>query len=93
MAMNEAECDDMIESVQKNKVKLQIGFMRRFDDRFMAAKQQIDSGVIGEVVMVRSVTYGPSVWPSLRIWVAAFVNCVSAGIRISARGIKRWVSI
>ena len=32
MAMNEEECDEMIEAAEKNHVKLQIGFMRRFDD-------------------------------------------------------------
>ena len=30
MAMNEEECDEMIEAAEKNHVKLQIGFMRRF---------------------------------------------------------------
>lgn len=60
MAMNEHECSDMIEAANRNKVKLQIGFMRRFDDSFMVAKKRIDAGEIGDVVMVRSLTYGPS---------------------------------
>lgn len=61
MSMDESECDDMIRAAEGNKVKLQIGFMRRFDKNFLAAKEMIDSGEIGDVVMVRSLTYGPSI--------------------------------
>jgi predicted dehydrogenase len=60
MAIKESECDAMIEAADCNNVKLQVGFMRRFDRSFTAAKERIDSGEIGEVVMVRSLTYGPS---------------------------------
>ncbi|MDR3210965.1 MAG: Gfo/Idh/MocA family oxidoreductase [Planctomycetota bacterium] len=61
MAMTEAECDVMIEATTRNQVVLQIGFMRRFDAGFMRAKAIVDSGEIGEVVMVRSNTRGPSI--------------------------------
>lgn len=61
MAMNEKECERMIAAARENNVKLQIGFMRRFDAGFMHAKEIIDSGEIGDVVMVRSNTRGPSV--------------------------------
>jgi predicted dehydrogenase len=61
MAMDAAECDDMIHAAQENNVKLQIGFMRRFDDSFLKAKQAVDDGEIGDVVLVRSNTRGPSV--------------------------------
>jgi len=60
MAMDEAECDEMIEAAKKNHVKLQIGFMRRFDESFQEAKRLIEEGEIGEVVSVRSHTRGPS---------------------------------
>jgi myo-inositol 2-dehydrogenase/D-chiro-inositol 1-dehydrogenase/scyllo-inositol 2-dehydrogenase (NAD+) len=60
MAMNEAECAEMIDAAEKAGVKLQLGFMRRFDDGFLKAKEAVGSGVIGEVVMVRSNTRGPS---------------------------------
>ena len=60
MAMNEQECDEMIAAAEKNGVKLQIGFMRRFDESFREAKKLIESGEIGEVVSVRSHTRGPS---------------------------------
>ncbi len=61
MAMDEFECDDMIKACDENKVKLQIAFMRRFDESFVQAKEVIESGDIGNVVMVRSNTRGPSI--------------------------------
>lgn len=61
MAMNEYECEEMIKYTRNNNVKLQIGFMRRFDESFIQAKEVIDSGEIGDVVLVKSLTRGPSV--------------------------------
>jgi myo-inositol 2-dehydrogenase/D-chiro-inositol 1-dehydrogenase/scyllo-inositol 2-dehydrogenase (NAD+) len=60
MAMTVQECDDMIEAAKSNNVKLQIGFMRRFDESFQKAKEAIDSGAIGDIVHIRSLTRGPS---------------------------------
>jgi len=61
MAMTEDECDVMIQASENNGTVLQIGFMRRFDASFVHAKKVVDSGVIGDVVMVRSNTRGPSI--------------------------------
>ena len=61
MVMTPSECDDMIAACDTAGVKLQIGFMRRFDDSFVAAWERIDAGEIGEVVLVKSLTRGPSV--------------------------------
>ena len=61
MAMDEFECDEMIAACREKKVKLQMAFMRRFDESFVQAKEVIESGEIGNVVMVRSNTRGPSV--------------------------------
>lgn len=60
LGMNALECDEMIAAVDGARVKLQIGFMRRFDASFLAAKQRVDAGEIGRVVMVRSLTHGPT---------------------------------
>lgn len=60
MAMTERECAEMIDAAEKNGVKLQIGFMRRFDESFRRAKELVDSGAIGDVVLVKSLTRGPS---------------------------------
>ena len=61
MAMDVRECDDMTAACTSADVKLQIGFMRRYDETFMAARQRIESGEIGDVVLVKSLTHGPSV--------------------------------
>jgi myo-inositol 2-dehydrogenase/D-chiro-inositol 1-dehydrogenase/scyllo-inositol 2-dehydrogenase (NAD+) len=60
MAMNVEECDEMIAAVRRAEVKLQIGFMRRFDASFVAAKHRIDAGEVGKVVLVKSLTHGPT---------------------------------
>ncbi|WP_086351083.1 Gfo/Idh/MocA family oxidoreductase [Candidatus Enterococcus clewellii] len=60
LAMDENECLEMIAAAEENHVKLQVGFMRRFDESFQEAKRIIDSGAIGEVVLVKSLTHGPS---------------------------------
>ena len=61
MAMSEPECVDMIEAASAAGVKLQLGFVRRFDAGYRRAKGIVESGAIGDVVMVRSNTRGPSV--------------------------------
>ncbi len=60
MAMNSAECDAMITAADKAGVILQIGFMRRFDDHFRAAHERVQAGEIGDVVLVKSCTHGPT---------------------------------
>ncbi|MCF7942933.1 MAG: Gfo/Idh/MocA family oxidoreductase [Spirochaetia bacterium] len=60
MAMNEQECREMTAAAENANVKLQLAFMRRFDESFMFAKERIDSGEIGDVVCVKSLTHGPS---------------------------------
>lgn len=60
MASTAEECDDMIRACEENHVKLQLGFMRRFDKNFRRGKELIDAGMIGNVSMIKSNTYGPS---------------------------------
>lgn len=60
MASTEEECDEMISACRKNNVKLQLGFMRRFDKSFRKGKELIDEGAVGDVSMIKSNTYGPS---------------------------------
>ena len=61
MAMTEQECEEMLKAAKAGNIKLQIGYMRRFDAGYRKAKEAVLSGVIGDVVMVRSNTRGPSV--------------------------------
>jgi scyllo-inositol 2-dehydrogenase (NAD+) len=52
-------CDQAIAAVEKAGVKLQLGFMRRFDPAYVMAKQRIDAGEIGKPVMFRSTSRDP----------------------------------
>ena len=60
MAMTVSECIEMITAAETHNVKLQLAFMRRFDESFMHARERIDAGEIGDVVSVKSLTHGPS---------------------------------
>lgn len=61
MALTCGECDEMIEACEAAGVKLQIGFMRRFDAGFKEAYSRLQEGEIGDLVHVRSLTHGPSI--------------------------------
>ncbi|MCS6907795.1 MAG: Gfo/Idh/MocA family oxidoreductase [Anaerolineales bacterium] len=63
MALTLEECDRMIEAAKNSNVLLQIGFMRRFDPPFVQAKKQIDEGMIGKPLIVRTLTRGPGLPP------------------------------
>lgn len=52
-------CDAAIQAVQAAGVKLQLGFMRRFDPAYQVAKRRIDAGEIGTPVMFRSTSRDP----------------------------------
>ncbi|HEX7395674.1 MAG TPA: Gfo/Idh/MocA family oxidoreductase [Anaerolineaceae bacterium] len=63
MALNLEECDNIINVTNKNKVLLQLGFMRRFDPEFVAASERIAGGEIGQPMMIKSNTHGPGLPP------------------------------
>ena len=52
-------CDKAIAAVAAAGVKLQVGFMRRFDAAYTLAKKKIDEGAIGTPVMFRSTSRDP----------------------------------
>lgn len=59
LALTIAGCDQAIAAAQANGVRLQVGFMRRFDPAYVAAKEKIDAGVIGAPVMFKSTGRDP----------------------------------
>jgi len=63
IALTLKEADSMIEECNKNCVKLQIGFMRRFDPEFILAKRKVEEGVIGELLLIKSTGRGPGLPP------------------------------
>jgi inositol 2-dehydrogenase len=52
-------CDLALAAVKKAGVKLQMGFMRRFDPPYAAAKQKIEEGLIGKPVMFKAISRDP----------------------------------
>jgi myo-inositol 2-dehydrogenase/D-chiro-inositol 1-dehydrogenase/scyllo-inositol 2-dehydrogenase (NAD+) len=63
MALTLAECDDMIDAAERAGVVLQIGFMRRFQPEFVEARRRIESGDVGEPMVIKSLTRGPGLPP------------------------------
>lgn len=59
MAITVAECAAINAAVAKAGVCLQIGFMRRFDEGFRRAKDLLDSGALGQVMIIKSTGRGP----------------------------------
>ena len=57
------EAEEIERILDKNKVKLQIGFMRRFDENFLRAKELIEEGAIGRPILIKSVGRGPGLPP------------------------------
>src|ERR1700751_1797244 len=50
-----ADAHAALEAVAKAGVRLQIGFMRRYDPAYAAAMQRVEAGEIGEPVLFKSV--------------------------------------
>lgn len=64
LAVTEAEAESMAEAVEKNRVVFLMGFMRRFDQNFIRAREIIQRGDIGEPLMIKSTGKGPGLPPS-----------------------------
>ena len=59
MAMNSYDCYRMIQACRRNDVKLQIGFVRRFDNDWGTVKKVVESGRLGSPVLWRQISGGP----------------------------------
>jgi len=57
MALNWAECQEMIEACQKANVSLFVAYYRRAQPRFLKVKELLDNGAIGEVRFVKTTHY------------------------------------
>jgi predicted dehydrogenase len=55
LATNLADAHAALAAVEKAGVRLQIGFMRRYDPAYAAARKRIEAGEIGEPVVFKSV--------------------------------------
>ncbi|WP_274650874.1 Gfo/Idh/MocA family protein [Paenibacillus humicola] len=68
MAMNAAECEDMIEACRQAGVPLFVAYYRRALPRFRKVKELLEGGVIGDVRFVTTVQLGrPAAADSWRV--------------------------
>lgn len=58
IALNLKDAEKMVEECEKNNVKLQIGYVRRFDEEWLKFKELINSDIIGRPVVWRQVSAG-----------------------------------
>jgi myo-inositol 2-dehydrogenase/D-chiro-inositol 1-dehydrogenase len=59
VAENSAKTLEVIESVEKHGGRVQIGFQRRFDTGYVAARAEVSSGALGRVHTLRAQTSDP----------------------------------
>ncbi len=55
LALNSEDAHSALKAVTDAGVRLQVGFMRRYDPAYSAAKKQIEAGEIGEPVIFKSI--------------------------------------
>lgn len=91
MALTIAEALEMSAAVRRAGVLFQMGFMRRFDEEFVAAKTMIDQGAIGQVTFVRSLTRGPGLPPPWA-WDVARSNGMLAEVNSHDFDTVRWLT-
>jgi inositol 2-dehydrogenase len=59
LALSLRECREMQDAVERHGTFFQMGFMRRFDPGYAAAKRQVDEGRIGRPVVFKSTSRDP----------------------------------
>lgn len=59
-----AVIDKCLEAVEANKVRLLVGFQRRFDSNFIKVRQQVADGIIGQVRMFHITSRDPAPPPA-----------------------------
>ncbi|HET7094115.1 MAG TPA: Gfo/Idh/MocA family oxidoreductase [Thermomicrobiales bacterium] len=79
-----ADADAAIAAVAAAGVRLQIGFMRRYDRAYREAKQRIDAGEIGDPVLIKATHRNATLSPSLRPTDAASVAAGPVGAFIDS---------
>ncbi len=63
LALTVPECEAIDKAVRESGVLFQLGFMRRFDPGYAAAKRAIEEGAIGEVVAYNGISRDPQAPP------------------------------
>jgi inositol 2-dehydrogenase len=88
-ALSLAECAAMSEAVDKSGTFFQMGFMRRFDPGYAAAKEKISQGIIGKPVVFKSSSRDPF-RPSLEYANPASSGGIMVDMGIHDFDLARW---
>jgi len=59
LALSVSGCDEAIAAADAAGIKMMVGFMRRFDPAYQAAKEKIDEGAVGTPVMFKAIGRDP----------------------------------
>ena len=60
VALDVATLDDVLADVQRAGILVQIGFQRRFDAGYRAARDAVATGALGNLLIVRAATHDPA---------------------------------
>jgi myo-inositol 2-dehydrogenase/D-chiro-inositol 1-dehydrogenase len=69
VALDVPTLDSVIEDVGRSGILVQVGFQRRFDAGYRAAREAVASGAVGSILTVRAATHDPA--PPAREYIAA----------------------
>jgi len=105
IATNLHDAEQVVKSALKSPAKFQVGYQRRFDPTHVKLKQALESGEVGNIVLVRSNTRdplpNPAQWPDLKNSGGIFFDtashdydvvrwlCASEASRVEADGSPR----
>jgi predicted dehydrogenase len=90
LALNLADAHEALKAVSKAGVRLQIGFMRRYDPAYEAAMKRVEAGEIGEPVVFKSVGRDKDV-PSIASYESRINGMVFYNNTIHDFDLARWL--
>jgi myo-inositol 2-dehydrogenase/D-chiro-inositol 1-dehydrogenase len=64
VALDLATLDGVREAVDRAGIVVQVGFQRRFDPGYRAARDAVATGVVGEILVMRAATHDPAPPPA-----------------------------
>lgn len=79
MAMNESECDEIIQECEQNRIKLVIGHVIHFSSANMKAREMIQSGNLGKLLSITNTRYANYFTSSRPEWFLHY-NTAGGGI-------------
>lgn len=93
VALDLRTTDAVIEHVRRERAFVQIGFQRRFDAGYRAAREAVSSGAVGQVHLVRLATHDPAPPPeayvaeSGGIWLDLAIHDFDIGSWVLSRSV------